>query len=132
MGISYALFNFLKNQSAVSTLVGTRIYPLRAPQDPTYPFITYNQSAEVRGHTMDAKVTTNAAMQIHCWAKSYSGAVALADAVTSVLDTYVGTMASAEKVSAALQQGRIDFVENEIEEEDFRIILSYTIQHSPV
>lgn len=132
MSISYALYNFLKGQSAVSTLVGTRIYPLRAPQSPTYPFITYNQSAEVRTHTMDAKATTNAAMQIHCWAKSYSGAVALADAVTSVLDCYVGTMASNEKIGAALQQGRIDFVDDEIEEEDYRVILNYAIQHSPV
>ena len=39
--IEYALVSLLESDTGVKSLVDTRIYPIRSPQNATYPNITY-------------------------------------------------------------------------------------------
>jgi hypothetical protein len=131
MSVYSALYTHLKNASGVAAIVGTRIYPIRAPQSPAYDFLIFSQVGEDRRHTMDKKVTTRTFFDIDCFSKTHEGVVALAAAVTSALDTFVGTIGTDEKFLAVLQMGREDRFEEEVEEEDYRIILTFGIQHVP-
>ena len=42
MEIGKSIYNILSTNGAVSTLVGTRIFPNVAPQTTTFPFIIYD------------------------------------------------------------------------------------------
>lgn len=66
-----AIYNILSNDPDVIALVGLRIYPLKAPDSPTFPFITYFRVATVTAPTLDPSVKPNITevyIQIDIWA----------------------------------------------------------------
>ena len=93
MNVFAALYYKLSNDSGVSTLAGTRIYPSVIPQDASYPAIAYQQ---ISGHdTLPHDGPTNYQMaryQITCVAETYLAAANLALAVQAALDGESGTM----------------------------------------
>ncbi len=72
----------LKALSDVSDLVGTRVYPMKAPQDVDLPYIVYQQiSRTPENHATGTTQTNFQRIQVSCWAEDYDGAQALALAV---------------------------------------------------
>ncbi len=72
----------LKSMADVTALVGTRIFPMRAPQGAVLPFITYQRVSRRPVNWVRGTSTTNfLRIQVNCWATDYDGAVALAAAV---------------------------------------------------
>jgi len=72
----------LKGLTAVSDLVGAKIYPMKAPQKVALPYVTYQQISRVpANHAMGTTSTNFQRIQVDCWASSYDGAQALAAAV---------------------------------------------------
>jgi Protein of unknown function (DUF3168) len=71
---------------AVQALVGTRIYPMRAPQSPTYPLVIYQQISgdHLEGHQGSAGAV-KARFQYGSVATDYSKAHQVAEAVRSAL-----------------------------------------------
>lgn len=73
--------------AGVTSLVGTRIYPLVEPQDASLPAIVYQRISGPRDHVMEgASGLAMARMQLTMLASTYSGAKALAEAVRAALD----------------------------------------------
>lgn len=73
--------------AGVASLVSSRIYPVHAPQDAVFPYIIYSRSSTRFINSQDGYTGTGVAMiVISSWAKSYSGAKALADVVRSAID----------------------------------------------
>jgi len=97
--VEVALTYKLINTSAISTLIGSRMHPLRLPDTPTFPCITYKEiSAPIEG-THDetaANALTHARYQINAWAintatvTGYNGAVALGKAIFTALEGFSG------------------------------------------
>ena len=54
MSASKALRARLIDDATMTGYVGTRIYPGRAPQKPTMPYIVYHRISTVRSATLDA------------------------------------------------------------------------------
>jgi len=106
--IEEALVSILAADGTVSGLVGTRIYPLVVPQNPTLPAVVYQRISGVREHTHDeVGDLARPRFQFTSIATTYSAAKALANAVREALDNY-----SATKLSVVIDA---IFVENEID-----------------
>lgn len=88
------LVSLLLANSAVSAIVGTRIQPIPAPEDPTqYPCCTYQVASELGGYTLtgsDGVATTR--IVFDCFASRYLDARNLALAIKAALSAYRGTL----------------------------------------
>lgn len=82
MSIESGLFNLLKTIPAV----GSRVYPLIFPQNPTYPAIVYQRISSIDTGAMDGTESLDMArFQIKVYALKFSDAVAVRDAVKAVM-----------------------------------------------
>lgn len=102
------LFTYLQTISALTTLVSTRMYPLRLPQKPTLPALVIQKIARPRvySHSGDSNLA-NPTYQISCWAETHEGAVALEVQLETALTGFSGTM-GAETVYAAFIANVLD------------------------
>ncbi len=78
---------------AVAALVGSRIYPMRLPQNPALPAVVFQRiSAPPDGLTIDGRAgRVPIRLQLSLWAQTYDGARALMAAVDARLDGYSGS-----------------------------------------
>jgi len=122
MTIEAALVSYLRNTPGVQTLVGTRIYPQRLPQTPTYPAITYARISGNRHHNIDVAYHT---FQFDCWATSYGGAQDVAEVLRVALQREKRFMSGIEVIQC-IYQNQTDFYEDDVKlhraSVDFRII----------
>lgn len=70
----------------LNNLVGTRIYPLTLPRDPTFPAITYQLISNPRGEWG----TKNPRYQFSVYSKNYGETVQTAEALKNALSTIEG------------------------------------------
>lgn len=124
------LVAFLGNASAISALVGLRIYPQELPQKPTLPALTYNQISAVRVRELAGPAgKARRRIQIDCWASTYKGAHALADAVRQTLEPFYGSMANTE-VGSIMLDNEFDLFEEEAGVTGiYRVMQDYLIAH---
>lgn len=114
--IEQTLVAVLKNDSAVSALVGTRIRPLNLKQEDALPGVVYQRVSTVPVTSLDGDSGVDAVrIQVSCWAETYSGARALAAAVR-----------------AAVTGGMVAVTEMDIDDRDeatqhYRVILDFRI-----
>ena len=106
MSIQSALYEHLKDDSGISAIVGSKVYPLvAAPGDP--PYITFQLIT--RGHEHDMGAASGLArtrIQINCWQSTATLAETLADTVRDALDGFSGTMGTTN--TAAVKSCRLD------------------------
>ena len=111
MTIEEGLYDYLSSDVGVSALLSSRIYPGTLPQNWTAPAISYQRISGERNRILsgpDDRATPR--IQIDCWADSYSGARALAEAVRSAIDGYAGLMGTTQVGSVVLESDT-DFYE---------------------
>ena len=86
MTIAALLRGGLINDSGVSAIVSTRVYPGLLPQSPTYEAITYQRiSSTGQNGTSNRKESR---WQINCWAQTYAEAQVLAAAVKAFAEEW--------------------------------------------
>ena len=91
--IRVGLRAILLQDSAITALAGTRIYPTKLPQGVVDPSIVYTRISGQGDHHMGGPSgLSRVRMQIVCWATSASSAVNLANAVKNYLDGFRGTV----------------------------------------
>lgn len=131
LDVEQALVSRLLNTSAVSTLIGTRMHPLRLPDTAVFPAIVYTEvSAPITAtHDETANSTlTHARYQIDAWATTYSGSVVLAKAIFEALHSYSGIItkgADTFRIYASLRQDRRK--DNDPETGLFRVMQDFMI-----
>jgi hypothetical protein len=84
--IEEALVTRLLADATVAAAVGTRIYPLVAPQGAAMPHIVYQRISGPRVHTHQGSDLAHPRFQFACNAATYAAAKALANAVREELD----------------------------------------------
>lgn len=90
-----ALVTKVITTTAISTLISTRMHPLRLPDTPTFPCVTYSQIDAPIVSTHDqtsANALTHARYQIDAFAATYAGAVALGKAIFDALEGFAGVV----------------------------------------
>jgi hypothetical protein len=102
----------LVGNTSVTTMVGTRIYPLLAPKTAALPFITWRRSGISREHTLAGPMgVPNVSVEMQSFAATYEDVRQLADRVRVVLDGYGGTVNNVEVKHVSLEQESDDFVQ---------------------
>lgn len=93
----------LVGNASVSTLLGSRIYPVVAPASAALPYIVWRRSAVRRSHSLGGPVGNPVvAMDLEIYAATYEGARDLADKCRQVLDGYGGTVDNVEVSNVSL------------------------------
>ena len=91
MTLETALRTYTLADPAIATLVGTRMYARKLPQNPTLPAISFQRIATRRLHDMAGPDgLPRPRMQLTCWAMTPAGADDLAAVVRQRLDGYRG------------------------------------------
>ena len=86
------LFARLSGDAAVAALVGTRIYPIRAPQAAALPRIVFARQEGENLGTLNGRGTHDRLqVLVECFAATVEQARALATAATLALDAWRGT-----------------------------------------
>lgn len=90
-----AIYAMLIAAPAVTNIVGTRIYPIRGPDNPVFPMVTYQRVSNVREHCVSKETATftDTIFQIDSWveeATKLSVLRTLAAAIRTVLDDFRG------------------------------------------
>jgi hypothetical protein len=109
--INDAIYTYLTTAGrATEALIGTRLYPLNLPQNPTYPAATYQRITSQLTTTGQSEPgdLEDALYQFDAYATSHSGAKALAGALRADLSGYKGDMGGVE-VDAIHFQNEYDF-----------------------
>lgn len=97
MTVEAAVFNLLSSDAGVSGVVSNRIYPVKLPQDPTYPALTYFRVSALRHSVMGNDTgLVEKRIQVSSWAKLYSEVNNLAERVRDAMQRTRGTFAGVE------------------------------------
>jgi hypothetical protein len=106
--IPTALFNILK------TLVSNRCYPIKLPEEVTFPALTYFQVSGSDGSTHGGfDHTVQARWQVSCWGKTYADTRVLAEAVKLALRAFAGD--GIEEVKKSTIENETDMYEADTE-----------------
>lgn len=93
--IKNAVYNILVNDSTIIDYVGTNIFPVIAPQDTDYPFITIVKNSTLPTDIKAATSPTDEVFfQVDIYATKEITCQAIASRVRTLLDQYSGTIAS--------------------------------------
>ena len=112
MSLPEDLRTFLLGDPGLSGLVGTRVYPLRLPQQPALPAVTYAWVGGDRAHVLAGPAgVASPRLQFDCWAGTYLQAHAVFDALRRRLDGYRGLAGAATRVQGAFLEAERDFYE---------------------
>jgi len=119
---------------AVNGLVGTRIYPLMAPQNPTKPYVTFQRISGPRLQALGGAAGFGMArIQYDSWADTYTTAQALAAAIRNSFNGFIGKLSDGNSpASLRTVVVRLDN-ERDLFEEDtelFRVTQDYRLTHS--
>ena len=98
--------------ASVSELVGSRIYPILAPQTAALPFIVWRRSGISREHTLAGPMgVSTVSVEMQLLAATYEQAREVADRCRLVLDGYGATLNNTEVKHVSLEQESDDFVQ---------------------
>ena len=87
------VYYLLANNTAVATLVSTRIYPESAPQESSIPYITYEVTdVEHYHHMVNSSGMKAATVMVDCYAATYIAARTLAEKVRLALQGKTGSI----------------------------------------
>lgn len=114
MSTSADLRTFILADATISGLIGTRMYPLRLPQAPTLPAITYQWISGRHVQSMnDRSGLSGPRVQFTAWAATYLQAEAVFEALRKRLDGFSG-MAGATRIYGALLDSDRDLPVEEV------------------
>jgi hypothetical protein len=75
------MVNFVVSDPTVSSLIGSRLYPLTLPQEPTFPAVTYLRVSRPHQHIMEGGEVVWPMLQFDCYASTYLDAETLVHAL---------------------------------------------------
>lgn len=88
------LFQRLTSQTSVSSLIGSRVYPLIAPQGTPLPLVVYQRTGVDRTQSLAGNVGNPVVtLQLTTYGTSYTSVKSIARAVRLAVDGWTGTTA---------------------------------------
>ena len=114
------IYQHLCTSATITNQVGVspcRLYPVRAPQNPTYPFIVYQRVGTNPEYTVGGFANlSNVTIQFDAYATSHSAIRALSSAIHTVMQT---------ATFPAILENDMDFPEPEVDA--YRVTQDYSI-----
>ena len=98
------LYQRLTSQTAVSSLIGSRVYPLIAPQGTPLPLVVYQRTSVERPQSLSGNVGNPlVTLQLTTYGTSYTSVKSIARAVRIAIDGWTGTTAGVTIQRSTLQ-----------------------------
>jgi len=111
------IFRHLSTSATVTSLVDSRIYPLKAPENPTYPFIVYQRIGCIPEYGVDGfHNLSNVKVEFDCYATDHAGVRSLSSALHTVMQT---------ATFKNILEDDMDFVEPDLD--GYRVVQDYSI-----
>jgi hypothetical protein len=89
------LYHRLTSRTAVSSLIGSRVYPMMAPQGAPLPLVVYQRTGVDRPQSLAGNVGNPVVtLQLTSYGTSYTAVKSIARAVRLAVDGWTGTTAS--------------------------------------
>ncbi len=124
-----AIYNILANDSDVSALVSTRIFPNVAKNSTTFPFIIYDVESESPTQDKDGVSTLDEDfVMVSCYCKTYSEASDLARKIRTALDRKSGSYGGIDIQSIRYDGYNDTFDDNTSDEGVYRKALDFKIR----
>ena len=108
MSVEKDIRTYMGTRTAITDIVGSRIYAQKLPQAATFPSLVYNRVSTQRtySHSGDSNMTSPR-IQYSCFAETYEEAKDLAEQIVSEMSGFKGTAGSSTIYST--------FVDNELD-----------------
>lgn len=101
----------LTASTAVTTLIGSRIYPVLAPATASMPLVTWRRTGIERQQTLSAPSgMPRVSVEFSIYGTTYENAREIADAMRVVLDGYGGSQGTTQVNQTSLEDESDDFV----------------------
>ncbi len=127
MAIEDGLRTHLIADAPVTALVVARVYPLKLPQSPTYPALTYEIISDIPYRGLDGDHDKERIrVRVHCWSATYAGATDLARKVRTALSDFKGLMGTVEVSSTKFESWNDIF---EDVPEVYRRVVDFMVTH---
>lgn len=131
MSAAKAMRARLVSDATITGLVGTRVYPGKAPQDVTLPYVVYSRISTTRTPTLNGPTNVpETRIQLDVIANSQASAEQVATALRNRLDGFTGVSASVAVLSSVVEDEQ-DLSEA-IDGSDslyYRVVMDVLIQH---
>lgn len=102
----------LVGSTAVTTLIGTRVYPVIAPATAPLPLVTWRRTGITRSQTLGAPLgVPQVSVEYQIYAATYEAAREIADAMRVILDGYGGTVDNTIVKQTSLDNESDEFVQ---------------------
>lgn len=102
----------LVGSTAVTSIIGTKIYPVVAPASTTVPFVVWRRTGIERSQTLTTPMgMPRVSVEYSIYGTTYEQARSVADAMRVVLDGYGGTVDNTEVKHTSLEDESDDFVQ---------------------
>ena len=86
MSLSQSMYSLLSGSTTLTSLTGTRIYPVTLPQDPKFPAVRYSIISNVREHAMTQDTGgAHARVQLTSWGRTPDEAENVSEGVRAVV-----------------------------------------------
>jgi len=121
VAIESDIFTALSGYGGLSALVVSRIYPIKAPQKPTYPMIVYRRISNNELNALDGSAgLANSRFQFSVYANTYISASSVSDQIK---------LAMAASTITSLQISRID-LDFDDSSENYSIAIDFSVWHN--
>ena len=84
MGVESSYYSVLTNTTTLTDVVATRIFPIKLPQDVTYPAMFYNVEAEIEGRLSIDDVEGLFSFENTYYASSYGDIIKITEAFRNI------------------------------------------------
>jgi hypothetical protein len=91
--IGKAINELLTNAASVTAIIGTKFFPVNAPQQESNPFLVYGVTDTMNTNTKEETIMDAVQVQIHCYAKTYIIAQEISHQVRLALEKKKGVFA---------------------------------------
>lgn len=143
VGVFGVVRAYVLADAAIAAVIGTRFYPVKAPQAGTYPLVTMQKIAEPRyPHLRGSGGMASAHVQIDAWVKetgaAFSSAQHLGELIRRRIDGFSGVLTDSSESPAAsfyisiLYEDSRDLFEADVNGGYYRTSTDYVIWHRPV
>jgi hypothetical protein len=112
LDIEQALVSHLLADSALTAIIGDRLYPQAIPETSKVPAVVYQRISSPRTLTLDGSSSANnPRIQFSCYAASFGQAKQIAMKLYESLDCFRGVLGNKTKATVLMADNRDDFIQ---------------------
>ena len=114
MKVGLAIYSILRNESEITDLVSTRIFPNVAPQTTAFPFIIYDVTSDSPTDTKQgvSELDVNSIM-VSCYSETYTEASEIAEKIRTALDRLPESTYGTIKIQSSEYRGYNDIFDDD-------------------